>query len=1183
MQELDPLEQIKAKRELELFYASFRPPTFRAESIKRQAAFHDLLTTISRINSYRQRIRELKDYRVEIVAERGQRISQLNYLHKQVFKLEVELRQVGQDLQDAFSRRMVREDARLAHAKVVEILKVAQHDKKMTDLARVGVEKSSEEAEDVVRDLADQVRAILRHRMKEERKTRALEERAKRARKRANELQLTLKETQDTIDLMHYRVRGQLIPTRFGPKRVLFYREVDKMLCVDFPLGGDKESPDMKARLYVPIMECMSMERGSQQANIVGMEKEDKYCKAFYKKEKQMFQAERWLFDKEEKMMKELDEYRKTLAREESLLHDNVVMAVADARAFMNKKKGKNELRKRIEEALVKEERQRHINILQWTGVGKKPRPMKDWERVRFRMKMKRPLRKSFIIEMAKQAESETLSALAAERAKKATAATFEFVMNEFVKDFMAELAAETIEAGMEAKNRAEGNTGIVFAHPPHMQYDIYCVLRKWWMTKKNELRKMLETWGVRSAQDAERLEQAKREQAELEMDIERREREAKEKARQNLLCHEMVREEAFSRRFYKDELKQTLGERRLMMAEEQHMKIFLKEEEIEKQAAASKYNVYTGADAGGPSNKELRRAELKKSAAERNRMRKEIEMMQYEDELAGALRAELRKKEQLEALRAEMDLWGAGDDAEMDDDDDREIRSDISSEDSEDSEEDEEAREERKREEKERALLMTTEEERKDDVRRRKQERLARRRKRAKRRAEQRREAAERRAAEEWERARQEAMVKHASREMEWMEEEEEAKEVEKELYTHENNCKKLKLYGQSKGKEELRMKAIAKKKRTHSTKCVAANVAAEKWRERCAYVEGKRRKNYEFMCEQTKFMDTSAISKFHQRWETDMLHDKLHELYFRTLAIIIANKAEIVAGERRMMRVQELLLTNQTDTDKKIKDMQELWAGHTRVELMRLYRSALGQKIFKKSRRKVLGQVFQGWVRYWLWHKGHKEAFELKYTMIKQELDLRRLYPETRDTLERKEYGVTKNGGDKVPVVAKTILQKHKERPVQCRYCHEFYMEAHNNGVACAYHPGEYRVSCPKSCPGFEDPKQVTTKCMSHRFRRWTCCDVRDEGHFGRNGCSYRAHMPPAEGDPGYIEKVKNIKERDKTVLEGLDRELKEVRGQNHILEAFKIKSDQLKEIETDLVEQRKVVKRYEKLKFV
>ncbi len=1186
IKKLEPLAQIDAKRELDLFYAEFAPPTFRAESIKRQSAFHDLLTMVARINSFRQRIRELKDYRVEIVAERGLKMGQLGYLHEMVFKLEVELKQVGNDLQDAAARLKICHDADREHQKVLEILKVAEHDKKMTDLARVGCEGSAEDAEDVVRDLAEQVRSILRHRMKEERKTKALQERAKRARTKADELQLTLKETQDMIDMMHYRVRGQLIATRFGPRRVLFYREVDMMLCVAFPLGNTlsntiSDEPEMNARLYVPIHECMNLERGWQQAAIVGMEREDELSKNFYKEELKLCTAELYAMASEDKAMREIDANQKNLKREANMLKDNVILAVENARRFIKKKDGRKELTKRVEEALQKAMRDRHMKELTWSGVGKKPTPMQDWEKTMFRIKMRRPLRKVFIVEMAKQAEAETLSMLAAERAKKATAETFEFVMNEYVKEFMMDLAEETINMGMEAKDRAEANTGIVFADPQHMQYDIYCVLRRWWMTKKADLKKRLETWGVRSAQDAERLEQAKREQAELEMDIERREREAKERDRQNALCSMMAKEEAFSRRFYRDELKQTLGERRLMVQEEQLMKMFLKEEEIEKAAAASKYNVFESSENTGPSEKEMRRAQLKKSGAERNRQKKEIEAMKHEDELAGAIRTEMKKREQLEMLKAEMDLWGGVEEDDEDEDED-EISSDVSSDESVDSGESDGERELRKTEIIARKDLAKTEEEQLDERRWRKSERAARRRQKAKRRAEARREAAERRAAEEWERARQEALVKHASREMEWMEEEEEAKEVEKELFTHDANVRKLLLYGQSKGKEELRMKAIAKKKRDHSDKCVDANTKAETWRKRCSYVELRRRKYLESIRIQTFFMDTSAIAKFYQRWETEILHKRLHQLYFRTLAIIIANKAEIVAGERRMMRVQELLLVNHMDTEMKIKNMEDLWKTHTRINLMRLYRSALGQKIFTKSRKRVLKQVYQGWVRFWLWHKGHKEAFELKYTMIKQELDLRRLYPETRDELERKEFGVTKNGKDNVPEVKRTLLEKHKLRPICCRYCKEFYIEGHNNDVACAFHSGEYRLSCPKTCPGFSDPKMVTTKCMSHRCKRWTCCDVREEGVFGRNGCDMRSHMPPSNGDPIYLEKVKNINKRDAATISDLDEQLEKVRGQNHVLEAFKIKSDQLKEIHDNLTAEREIVKRFEKLKF-
>ena len=1167
IEQIDPLHQMQARKDLDMFYASFNPPTFRANAIKSKAAFHDLLHAIARINSFRQRIRELKDYRVEIVSERGQMANQLSYLHARVFKLEVELRNVGNDLQDAAGRVKVIEQASNEYKKVYEILKIAEHDKKLTDLARVGVEGSAEEAEDVVRDLGEQVRSILRHRMKEERKTRALSERAKRARKRSNELQSVLKETQDKIDLMHYRVRGQLVPTKFGPLKVLFFREADEMLCVNFPFGVDKSKKDkekdkgkdkdkdkdkdksggkdksnnakgqadrgenskpvpgasLAARLYVPIHECMNIDRGRQEANIVAMDREEAFSKAYYKAEKKLITEEKYRMGAEDKFMKEMDEYRRSITREETLVYNSVMMAVNDARIFMRKKVGAVELKKRIDAALAKEERERKMKELTWTGVGKRPKPMHDWERLRFRMKVRRPLRKAFIVEMAKQAEAETLSMLAAERAKVAEAQTFEFVMNEFVHEFMAELCEETIVAGMSAKDRAEENTGIVFPEPKHMQYDIYCVLRRWWMVKKTELRKRLETWGVRSAQDAERLEQAKRAAAELEMDIVRREREAKEKQRQAAMIQLLAKEEAFSRRFYRAELKQTLGERRSMAEEEGRMKLFLKEEEIERKAASSKYNVFTGSDdSGGPSEKENRRAQLKKSAAERNRVKKEIELMKYEDELAGALRAADKKREQLELLKAEMDLWGGGDLEEEEDDVD--INSDVSSEESDYSEEDEEEREKRKEEDADwkasvKGGEMTADE--LDEGRlRRKKERQARRRKKAKRRAEARQEAAERRAAEEWERSRQEALVKHASREMEWMEEEEEAKEVEKELFTHEANVRKLKLYGQSKGKEELRMRAIAKKKRDHSDNCVEANMKAIEWRERCQMVVEKRLKIKERLQKECSFMDTKAVTRFHQRWKTVNLHARLHQLYFRTLAIIIANKAEIVAGERRMMRLMELLLVNEGETASKIKQMEARWKKHQRNELLRLHRSALGQKIFKKSRTKVLKSVYEGWVRFWLWHKGHKQAFELKYKMIKQELDLRRLYPETRDELERKEMGTVKyDGADEVPKVRKTILQAHKEKVIECRYCQEFYLETQNNDMACAYHPGEYKVCCPKSCPGHTDSKMVTTKCMSHRFKRWTCCDVREEvsvlfflpKSISRTSCSNLTPPPP------------------------------------------------------------------------
>lgn len=106
-------------------------------------------------------------------------------------------------------------------------------------------------------------------------------------------------------------------------------------------------------------------------------------------------------------------------------------------------------------------------------------------------------------------------------------------------------------------------------------------------------------------------------------------------------------------------------------------------------------------------------------------------------------------------------------------------------------------------------------------------------------------------------------------------------------------------------------------------------------------------------------------------------------------------------------------------------------------------------------------------------------------RYTLVKHELDLRRLYPETRAAAERAEHGTTTTddddekaggggkpedgrgsrglgagaaaGGGGADSVKRTLLMRHKMRPLRCRNCRAFYIEDQNQGTACAFHPGE------------------------------------------------------------------------------------------------------------------------------
>ena len=140
---------------------------------------------------------------------------------------------------------------------------------------------------------------------------------------------------------------------------------------------------------------------------------------------------------------------------------------------------------------------------------------------------------------------------------------------------------------------------------------------------------------------------------------------------------------------------------------------------------------------------------------------------------------------------------------------------------------------------------------------------------------------------------------------------------------------------------------------------------------------------------------MDTRSIAGVYQRFFTPLLHQQLHTHYFRTLTMIIINRSEIVATERRQMLLFEMTRRNEAATAVRERDLQKTWRKRIRQDYMRLFRSELGKKIFGRSQRKVLAEVFRGWVRYWSWHRGHKQAFELKYAVIKHGVDLRRLHP--------------------------------------------------------------------------------------------------------------------------------------------------------------------------------------------
>ena len=256
---------------------------------------------------------------------------------------------------------------------------------------------------------------------------------------------------------------------------------------------------------------------------------------------------------------------------------------------------------------------------------------------------------------------------------------------------------------------------------------------------------------------------------------------------------------------------------------------------------------------------------------------------------------------------------------------------------------------------------------------------------------------------------------------------------------------------------------------------------------------------------------MDTSALMgpspieasttmpAYYQRLSAEDLHGRLRHLYFEQLTLTITNRAEMVGLERRLTKFSNMYTGLTLELRMKIKGLAECWALLRKEDLLRLRRSVLGQRMFGKSQNKLLRKALTGWVRWFWWHRGIRNAFELNWELLKRELEVTKLFSQSREAKDRQANIMAKSQVDPEgklkpvdmntlarPGAKKSLHQRHTMRAIQCRHCHQFYVEAQNTDMSCAYHPGEYKTACPAACPG------LTTNCMRHRKKRWSCCDV-------------------------------------------------------------------------------------------
>lgn len=401
-----------------------------------------------------------------------------------------------------------------------------------------------------------------------------------------------------------------------------------------------------------------------------------------------------------------------------------------------------------------------------------------------------------------------------------------------------------------------------------------------------------------------------------------------------------------------------------------------------------------------------------------------------------------------------------------------------------------------------------------------------------------------------------------------------EECKEAENNLIKLNDNVRKLTTFCQQKGEQELKLITIIKEKEIIARKRDYELEEALKWLEICEHrskIRSKLKRRIESDC---LWVDTDCVLGFLQRFRTERLRKRLYWIFFRDVVYSIICRAEIIATERKLLLAQEGLSQNRELLLIKTNLMKNLWREYQREELMRTKRSALNKKFFPRMRKTTLFDSFTSWVRFYWWNRGHREAFEMKYEILKHKLDIERKYKKQLQTESEKieQEKIEKEEKKSEDIV--TAIQKHRDRAVECKFCHLFYLESQNTSISCYYHFGTFSIACPKSCtnPG------LSPVCIAHRKRRWTCCDSGDHNAIG---CARKYHVP-VDSDPIYDDVMNLIIQRDIGIVNELNEKLQKADDEEWIKKARDLKRGQVASIEKEIHIARSTAERFHNLKF-
>lgn len=896
--------------------------SLRIEDVKRRAAFHDFTNFISRINCFRLKIQTMEKTRNSVHKQFVKINKTLNSLQKDVSYAEKSIDNIGNDFHKASQYLDELRISRLLAAKIEEDLAASHLLKLRTSRARQGIEIAAKTAESEATLSRERLESVHKSLAVETRKTHVLYEKLELLNERYIASTRDWNEAVEDRELIRLQRRGCIMHTPFGLGKVLSFREFDGFLCVSLKFGVPRQcqGTGTEARLYTHIEECAILQRNRRNVSIARMQYEDELSQLYIRNDRMRSLNECKLMSNEDYRGRDILTGVEVVEIEHRIVDSYYKVSVDQSISFIQCAEGRQELGQQLDAAFKREENDRLLKAKNWDGEGNRPVPLQKWEHVPLRQKLKRQLKAAFVQELIKEEMANAHIDLGKERMQRISAQVANDTVNKVIQEMTAVLLKDAVSVDRKLKMTAEKSSGIIFTTDPYISFDEYKMQLRAWESRKNELQSTLNSWALSSGQPLGTRPSSNQRQKNAE--------DWKEENRQIICCKQMLAEETLRRIADREEMKRSLRERKLMFAEEQLMRLFVEQEEKLKREAVIQIRTLASPTLNriNPTEKESRRTQLKKNMVERHRIKRELDIMSQEDQLAHCLRTHYRKEEHMKLLEEEMKYDEECIDSVFFDN----------------------------------AMLHETHSKDKTSASEKMNEI----------------------GAAHWKKRWDYAIANVASHELDMMEIDEGLKACKKEVLQNQFHTLRICCEISKVTRESFNKGRTSVELRFKNNALVTADNEAERAIRDNERIFAERRISLDRIEDETTFMDSAALTNFPQRWETKKLRAHLQQPFFSTLVDYIVTSAEVKAMRNLLSKVATSLNEHDAAISQKHQQMKVLRNKHRRQQFMRMKRSRM--QIFCQCRRKVITRTMRAWNEFTKWKLGHKRLYKLQYSGI-------------------------------------------------------------------------------------------------------------------------------------------------------------------------------------------------------